>query len=216
MRSVAPGGSEWVLTTELSMNATDPPARVVLTPSDHRPRKCMNFKETRLKGAFIVEPDIFEDTRGFLARSWSREEFAARGLDAGLEQCNISFNHRQGTLRGMHFQIAPFGQTKLVRCTMGAIHDVIIDLRPESPTFRQWVGVDLTARNRLMLYVPRDFAHGFLTLEGETEVFYQISEIYAPESERGVRWNDPAFGISWPDEVRIVNERDQTYSDFEG
>lgn len=175
----------------------------------------MNFKETRLEGAFIVEPDIFEDERGFLGRSWSLEEFAARGLDPRLKECNMSFNRRRGTLRGMHFQMAPFGQVKLVRCTAGAIYDVIIDLRRNSPTFRQWVGVELTANNRRMLYIPTEFAHGFLTLEDETEVFYQLSEVYAPDSARGVRWSDPAFDISWPGEILIINDRDRTYPDFQ-
>ena len=175
----------------------------------------MIFNETKLSGAFIVEPDVFEDERGFFARSWTRAEFAGRALDARMEECSISFNKRRGTLRGMHYQLAPYGQAKLVRCTSGAIYDVIIDLRPDSPTFKQWVGVELTARNHLALYIPVDFAHGFQTLEDETEVFYQMSEIYAPASAHGVRWDDPAFGIQWPaPDQRILNERDRTYPDF--
>ena len=175
----------------------------------------MIFQETKLGGAFVVEPDIFEDERGFFARSWSAAEFEARGLDASLTDCNISFNRLKGTLRGMHYQAAPLGQTKLVRCTAGAVYDVAIDLRPESPTFRQWVGAELTARNFRMLYIPVGFAHGFQTLADDTEVFYQITGAYAPESGRGVRWDDPVFGVEWPRaERRILNERDRTYPDF--
>jgi dTDP-4-dehydrorhamnose 3,5-epimerase len=177
-------------------------------------KKEMRFTETKLSGAFIVEPEKFEDKRGFFAHSWSKKEFADRGLDSDLVECSISFNHKRGTLRGMHYQAAPHGQVKLVRCTMGAIHDVVIDLRTGSPTFKQWVGIELTAVNRLMLYIPRDFAHGFQTLADETEVFYQMSGVYRPESGRGVRWNDSAFGISWPEEVTMINERDRTCADL--
>ena len=177
----------------------------------------MIFKETELGGAFVVEPEMFEDERGFFARGWSRREFEERGLDARLVETNISFNRRRGTLRGMHFQSAPRAQAKLVRCTMGAIYDVVVDLRPESPTFKRWVGVELSADNRLMLFVPEGFAHGFQTLADETEVFYQMSEYYAPETAGGVRWDDPAFGIEWPDApARIINERDANYPDFGG
>ncbi len=177
----------------------------------------MIFKETKLGGAFVVEPERFEDERGFFARGWSRREFEERGLDARLVETNISFNRLRGTLRGMHFQSAPRAQSKLVRCTSGAIYDVIVDLRPESPTFKRWVGVELSAENRLMLFVPEGFAHGFQTLEDETEVFYQMSDYYAPETAGGVRWDDPAFGIEWPDApARIINERDATYPDFRG
>jgi len=177
----------------------------------------MIFRETELGGAFVVEPERFEDERGFFARGWSRREFEERGLDARLVETNISFNRRRGTLRGMHFQSAPRAQAKLVRCTMGAIYDVVVDLRPESPTFKRWVGVELSADNRLMLFVPEGFAHGFQTLADETEVFYQMSEYYAPETAGGVRWDDPAFGIEWPDApARIINERDANYPDFRG
>lgn len=162
-----------------------------------------------------MEPEKFEDERGFFAHSWSEREFALRGLPSRLVECSISFNRKRGTLRGMHYQAAPHGQVKLVRCTMGSIYDVIIDLRPGSPTFKQWVGVELAAGNHRMLYIPKDFAHGFQTLENKTEVFYQMSDVYAPESARGVRWNDPAFGIAWPAaRNRIINERDGTYPDF--
>ncbi|HEX8843687.1 MAG TPA: dTDP-4-dehydrorhamnose 3,5-epimerase [Pyrinomonadaceae bacterium] len=175
----------------------------------------MRFTETKLKGAFILDPERFEDERGFFARTWSPREFAEHGLDAALAECNISFNTRKDTLRGMHFQRTPHEQAKLVRCTAGAIHDVIIDLRPASPTFKQWVGVELTAENRLMLYVPEGFAHGFQTLEDGSEVFYQMSSPYVPESASGVRWDDPAFGIEWPPAPeRIINARDRQYPDF--
>ena len=175
----------------------------------------MIFSQTKLAGAFIVEPEKFEDERGFFAHSWSKKEFAARGLDSDLVECSISFNRKRGTLRGMHYQAAPHGQVKLLRCTMGAIYDVIIDLRTGSPTFKQWLGLELSAINRVMLYIPRDFAHGFQTLEDETEVFYQMSNVYRPESGRGVRWDDPAFGIEWPESAAtIINERDKNYPDF--
>lgn len=174
----------------------------------------MIFTETKLTGAFIVEPERFEDERGFFALSWSEKEFAERGLESRLVECNISFNKPKGTLRGMHFQHAPCGQVKLVRCTMGAIYDVIIDLRPSSETFKQWIAVELTASNRFMLYVPKDFGHGFQTLRDNSEVFYQMSSPYAPESAAGVRWNDPAFNIEWPTDERTINPRDQHYPDF--
>ena len=175
----------------------------------------MIFEETKLKGAFIIEPERLEDLRGFFARTWDPREFQAHGLNPRLAQCNISFNKKKGTLRGMHYQDSPFAEAKLVRCTMGALHDVIIDLRLDSATFKQHIGVMLTAENRKMLYVPEGFAHGFQTLEDNTEVFYQVSQFYAPEYARGVRWNDPAFGIEWPPaDERTIIERDRNYPDF--
>jgi len=176
----------------------------------------MIFTETELAGAFLVDLDRNEDERGFFARSWDGREFEARGLNPLIAQCSISFNLRKGTLRGMHYQVKPFEEAKLVRCTRGSLHDVIVDLRPGSPTYAKSLGVLLSAENRRMLYVPEGFAHGFLTLEDATEVFYQISELYAPESQRGFRWNDPAFGIAWPAKVRVISERDRTYPDFGG
>lgn len=174
----------------------------------------MIFVETELKGAFVIEPERLEDERGFFARTWDRQEFEKRGLDSQLAQCSVSFNKSKATLRGMHYQAAPHEEAKLVRCTGGAIYDVVIDLRPDSPTFKQWVAVELTAENMLMLYVPRGFAHGFQTLQDNTEVFYQISEFYAPESARGVRWDDPAFDIQWPQaEERVISARDRTFPD---
>ena len=175
----------------------------------------MIFRETKLKGAFIIEPERLEDERGLFARTFCEEEFKAHGLNSRVVQCNISFNKKKGTLRGMHYQVAPHEEAKLVRCTRGAIYDVIVDLRPDSPTFKQWVAVELTADNHRMLYIPEGFAHGFQTLEDNTEVFYQMSELYHPESARGVRWDDPVFGIEWPKiHHRIVSEIDQRYADF--
>jgi dTDP-4-dehydrorhamnose 3,5-epimerase len=170
----------------------------------------MIFRETKLKGAFIIEPERFEDDRGFFALSWSHRVFVERGLESRLVECNISFNRKKGTLRGMHYQEAPHGQVKVVRCTMGSIYDVIIDLRSHSPTFKQWVGLELTAANRLMLYVPKDFAHGFQTLEDNTEIAYQMSDYYHPEAGRGLRWNDPALGIGWPLVVSVISSTDRT------
>jgi dTDP-4-dehydrorhamnose 3,5-epimerase len=176
----------------------------------------MVFTETKLKGAFIIDLERHEDERGFFARTFCTDEFHARGLNARLIQCSVSFNNRCGTLRGMHWQAPPQVECKLVRVTRGAIHDVIIDLRTGSPTFKQHVAVELTEENRRQIYVPEGFAHGFQTLADDTEVFYQMSAVHSPGLARGVRWNDPAFGIEWPAvEQRIMNERDATYSDFE-
>lgn len=174
----------------------------------------MIFRETPLKGAFVVEPERHSDQRGFFARTWCRREFEERGLDPRLAQCNISFNQLRGTLRGMHYQASPFGEAKLVRCTMGAIYDAIIDLRPGSGTYLGHFGEVLTAEDRKMLYIPEGFAHGFLTLQDRTEVHYQMSEFYSPDHARGVRWDDPAFGIRWPGEVAVISDRDRGYPDF--
>ena len=174
----------------------------------------MKFRETSLKGAFIIDLEKLEDERGFFARSFCRHEFEAHGLNPNVAQCNVSSNTRKGTLRGMHYQTAPHEEARLVRCTRGAIHDVIIDLRPDSSTFKQWIAEKLTEKNYRMVYVPEGFAHGFLTLEDRTEVFYQMSEFYAPASARGVRWNDPAFGIEWPIAVQVISSRDRGYPDF--
>ena len=174
----------------------------------------MVITETELKGAFVIELKPFEDLRGFFARAWSDREFEAAGLNARFVESNISFNEKKGTLRGMHYQLPPYDQTKLVRCTRGSIYDVIIDLRPDSPTFKQWVAKELSAENHLMLYVPGEFAHGYQTLEDSTEVSYQTTAYYAPEHGRGVRWNDPAFKISWPIDNLVMIERDREYPDF--
>ncbi|MCK4826502.1 dTDP-4-dehydrorhamnose 3,5-epimerase, partial [bacterium] len=153
----------------------------------------MIFTETQLRGAYIIEIEKLKDNRGFFARTWCQKEFEEHGLTPRVVQANVSSNKKKGTLRGMHYQIAPYEETKLVRCTRGAIYDVIIDLRPASPTYTQWVGVELTADNYKMLYVPENFAHGFQTLEDNTEVTYQVSQFYTPGSESGIRWGDPAF-----------------------
>jgi dTDP-4-dehydrorhamnose 3,5-epimerase len=175
----------------------------------------MTFTTTELPGAFVIDPERIEDERGFFARTFSVNEFEGHGLNPRIDQCSVSYNRIRGTLRGMHFQAAPHAEAKLVRCVAGAIHDVIIDLRPGSPTFRRWIGVDLSARNRRALYVPEGFAHGFLTLEDDSEVFYQISQSYVPGAARGVRWDDPAFGIRWPGEVKCISARDRDYADFQ-
>lgn len=175
----------------------------------------MIFRAAKLPGAYLIEPDMRADERGFFARTFCQSEFKEHGLNPLVAQCSISFNRRQGTLRGMHFQAAPYAETKLVRCTSGAIFDVIIDLRPESPSFRHHEAFKLTAENRKMVYVPEGFAHGFQTLVDDTEVFYQMSQVYVTRYARGVRWNDPAFGIEWPSADRIILERDQRYPDFQ-
>jgi dTDP-4-dehydrorhamnose 3,5-epimerase len=173
----------------------------------------MIFIPTPLTGAYVIELEKREDERGFFARSWCETEFAVHGLDTKIVQCNTSFNRRKGTLRGMHFQLPPFSETKLVRCVRGSLYDVIIDVRPGSSTFLRWIAVELTADNRKTLYVPKGFAHGFQTLEDNTEIYYQMSERYAPEYGRGVRWNDPLFTIAWPNADRIISKNDQEYKD---
>ncbi len=175
----------------------------------------MLFLETKLPGVFEIRLEPRADERGFFARSWCQQEFEAHRLNPKLVQCNVSFNYKKGTLRGMHFQAAPYAEAKLVRCTKGAIYDVALDLRPESPAYKSWVAVVLSAANRQMLYIPEGCAHGFLTLEDETEVFYQMSEFYHAESAGGVRWDDPAFGIAWPEVVQVISQRDATYPAFE-
>lgn len=174
----------------------------------------MIFTETKLKGAFIVDIDPLEDERGFFARAWCEEEFKKHGLNPRLVQCNISFNKKRGTLRGMHFQVAPFAEAKLVRCTVGSIYDVIIDVRPASPTFKQWFSVELSAENRRALYIPDGFAHGFQTLMDNTEVFYQMSEPYRSECAHGIRWDDSAFSVQWVIPVEIVSDRDSNFPLF--
>lgn len=174
----------------------------------------MIFKETKLKGAFVIEPERIEDERGFFARTFCRKEFEAHGLNPHLVQCSVSFNKKKGTLRGMHYQTAPHEEIKLVRCTRGAIYDVILDLRPTSPTFKQWVSVELTGENRRMVYIPECMAHGFQTIEEETEVLYQMSEFYNPDVARGVRWDDPIFAINWPEQVTFMSAKDLAFKPF--
>jgi dTDP-4-dehydrorhamnose 3,5-epimerase len=176
----------------------------------------MILTPTKLAGAFLVDLERREDERGFFARAWCADEFAGQGLSTLIAQCNLSFNAHKGTLRGLHFQVAPYEEVKLIRCTRGAIYDVIVDLRPESPTHMRWIGVELTADNRRALYVPEGFAHGYQTLVDGTETFYQVSEAYAPGAEGGVRWDDPAFGIEWPDAApRIISPKDRAWPDYE-
>ena len=175
----------------------------------------MVFLETKLPGVFEVHIEAKPDERGFFARTWCRKEFEAQGLAANLVQCSLSFNKRKGTLRGMHYQIVPHEETKLIRCTQGAIYDVVLDLRPKSPKFREWIAVELTAEKHNMIYVPQGCAHGFLTLEDRSEATYQMSEFQHAEAARGVRWDDPAFQIKWPAKVEVISERDRTYADFQ-
>jgi dTDP-4-dehydrorhamnose 3,5-epimerase len=172
------------------------------------------FRETHLPGAFLIDIEPRVDERGLFARVWCREEFAAHGLDTRVAQMSVSVTRRRGTLRGMHFQAPPFAEAKLVRCVRGRIHDVIIDLRRQSPTFRQHLGVELAADTRRALYIPEGFAHGFQTLVDDVEVEYQMNAPSAPEASRGVRWNDPAFGIEWPLASPLLHPRDAAYPDF--
>lgn len=176
----------------------------------------MIFTETKLRGAYLLDLEKREDSRGFFARAWDQKEFEDHGLNPTVVQCNLSFNKKGGTTRGMHYQAAPYEEAKLVRCTRGSIFDAIVDLRPDSVTFMQWVGFELTSENRRMLYVPEGFAHGYQTLEDDTETFYQVSEWYKPEAERGIRWDDPAMGIAWPDtESREISDNDMSWPAFE-
>jgi dTDP-4-dehydrorhamnose 3,5-epimerase len=174
----------------------------------------MIFTETKLKNAFVIEIQKFEDNRGFFGRTFCQKEFEKFGLNTDVRQANVSFNLKKGTLRGMHYQADPYGEVKLVRCTRGAIYDVIIDVRPESATYKQWVGVELRADNYTMLYVPEGFAHGFQTLEDNTEVIYQVTQFYTPGSERGIRYDDPAFSIVWPVEVQVISDKDRNWPDY--
>jgi dTDP-4-dehydrorhamnose 3,5-epimerase len=175
----------------------------------------MIFQMTKLSGACVVEVEPRADERGYFARTFCEREFAEHGLPIGFPQCNLSFNKTAGTLRGMHYQAAPLREAKLVRCTRGAIYDVIVDLRVDSPTRYQWVGVELTAENATALFIPEGFAHGFVTLADATEVFYHMSDFHRPDGARGARWNDPRFGIQWPRGPSVISERDATYPDFD-
>jgi dTDP-4-dehydrorhamnose 3,5-epimerase len=174
----------------------------------------MQFMQTSLLDAYIITPEKLEDDRGFFVRTWCQQEFADRGLDPNLVQCSVSYNHKRGILRGLHWQMPPFAETKLVRCAQGAIYDVIVDLRPDSDTFLQWTAIHLTAENHKALYIPKGFAHGFQTLADNTEIFYQMSDFYAPGAARGFRWNDPSFKIDWPEEISIISQRDRDYPDY--
>ena len=174
----------------------------------------MQFIETKLPGAYIINLDTLEDDRGFFARAFCQKEFEENGLRSNIAQCNLSFNHKKGTLRGMHYQVKPYEEVKMVRCTQGKILDVIIDLRKDSATYKKWIGVELTAENNRMLYVPEGFAHGYQTLEDNSVVYYQVTEFYQPGSERGIRWNDPAFNIDWPLEISFISDKDNSHPDY--
>jgi len=175
----------------------------------------MTFSPTKLRGVYEIHLEPKPDERGFFARSWCQKEFEAQGLNSKLVQCNVSLNLHRGTLRGIHYQAAPYPEAKLVRCVRGAIYDVVVDLRTDSPTFKSWIGIGLTSHTKNMVYVPEGCGHGFVTLEEESEVLYQMSEFYYPELARGVRWDDPAFQIVWPGPVYMISERDRTYPNFE-
>lgn len=175
----------------------------------------MYFRETKLSGTFEIQIEPLRDERGFFARTWCSREFDEHGLKPQIAQSNLSSNDHRGTLRGLHYQEAPHGEAKLVQCIRGVIYDVVVDLRPGSRTYCDWIAVFLTAEKHNMLYVPEGCAHGFLTMEEQSEVFYQMSQFYNPEASRGVRWNDPAFRITWPADVRVISERDRTYPDFQ-
>ena len=186
-----------------------------LRPTAQGAANAMKFTESVLKGAFIVDLDPRSDDRGFFARAWCAREFTEHGLNPQVVQANLSHNRSRGTLRGLHYQMSPFEEAKLVRCVRGAIYDVIVDIRPDSRTYRQWLGVELTAANRRMLYVPEGFAHGFQTLEDDSDVFYQVTQYYTPGSERGIRWDDPMFEITWPDVPhRVISQKDQNWPAF--
>lgn len=174
----------------------------------------MKFTPTNIQDVFIVELEKREDDRGFFARGFCQREFEDHGMIPDVVQANISYNKYKGTLRGMHYQVSPCEETKFLRCTKGSVYDVIIDMRPESKTYKKWIGVELTDKNYKMLYVPRNFAHGFQTLEDETEVMYLVSEFYAPETERGVRYNDPTFMIQWPLAVAQISDKDAGWPDY--
>ena len=175
----------------------------------------MIFTETELPGAYVLDLERRDDDRGFFARAWCMNELGDHGLVTRIVQANVSFNDRKGTLRGMHMQVAPHAEVKVIRATRGSVLDVIVDLRPDSPTFKRWIGVELSAANGRALYVPEGFAHGYQTLEDDTETFYLVSEFYAPDAERGLRWDDPALGIEWPDpENAILSDKDASWPDW--
>lgn len=171
----------------------------------------MQFTPSRIPGAWVIDITPIHDHRGFFAMTWRPEEFRKRGIEPALAQCNLAYNLKRGTLRGMHFQTAPHAQAKIVRATRGALLDVIVDLRPESPTYRQWDAVELTADNRRMLYMPEGIAHGYLTLADDTEAYYYASAPWAPHAESGVRWDDPALGIAWPFSPVVISEKDASW-----
>ncbi len=176
----------------------------------------MIFRDLKIKGAYLIELERREDPRGFFARSWCQKEFDAHGLCSCFVQINVGFSKQKGTLRGMHYQLVPYQEVKVVRCTMGAVYDVIVDIRPNSPTCKEWVGLELTEENRHMLYIPEGCAHGYQTLEDNTEICYQTSQFYAPEYAAGVRYDDPAFEIQWPADVTNISDADRSWPNYQG
>lgn len=175
----------------------------------------MIFTETKIKGVFIIEPELLTDERGFFARSFCKDEFRDHGLETDIVQCNISYNKKKGTLRGMHYQAPPFEEAKIVSCTKGSIYDVVLDLRKDSATYCQWIAVELTNENYKMVYIPKGCAHGFQTLKNDSVVFYQMTEYFHPECAKGIRWDDSAFGIVWPQKNRIIiAKKDQSFLEF--
>lgn len=174
----------------------------------------MIFTSTKLAGVFIIELEKIEDERGFFARAWCSDEFKRHQLNEMFVQCNLSFNKFKGTIRGLHYQVKPYEEAKLVHCIHGAIYDVIVDLRQSSVTYKQWIGVELNQNNRRALYVPEGFAHGFQTLTDNAEIFYQVSQFYAPKYERGIRWDDSIFHIEWPLPLSVISEKDRNYPNF--
>jgi dTDP-4-dehydrorhamnose 3,5-epimerase len=174
----------------------------------------MIFTETKVKGVYLIEPELLRDDRGFFARSFCKEELGIYGLETEIVQCNISYNQKKGTLRGMHYQAAPYEEAKIVSCTKGAIYDVVLDLRKYSETYLKWFSAELSDKNFKMMYIPKGCAHGFQTLKDGAVVYYQMTEFFHPECARGVRWDDPAFGIQWPPGMRIISEKDQQFSGY--
>lgn len=174
----------------------------------------MKFRETKVSGAYVIDVHRIEDDRGFFGRLWCSEELAGQNLNPRIAQINVGFSPAQGTLRGMHFQVAPFLEVKIVRCTRGAVYDVVVDLRPESPTYLKWDAAELTEDNRSMMYVPEGCAHGYLTLTPDSEIYYIASEVYSPDSAKGVRFDDPAFGIEWPAPVKVISDGDRNWPDY--
>lgn len=175
----------------------------------------MKYHETKIKGAYIIEPEKREDERGFFARSWDTKEFEQHGLNPNLVQCSISYNHKKGTLRGLHYQLKPYQEAKYVRCTKGGVFEVIVDLRPNSQTFREWESVEISTKNYKMIYAPEGCGLGFQTLEDETELLYQMSEFHSPQYERGIRYDDPTLDIHWPLEVAVISKRDLSFPYFD-
>jgi len=174
----------------------------------------MIFSETKLKGAYVIELEKNEDERGFFARTWDKKKFEELGLNSRVVQCNVSFNKLKCTIRGMHFQVSPYEEAKMVSCIKGSIFDVILDLRHSSVSYKNWISVELSSENHKMLYIPEGFAHGFQTLEDNTEVYYQMTEFYKPEYARGIRWDDEAFKINWPLKQKIISAKDMSYKSF--